>query len=83
MQAKIRLKVAGQTLFAFVAAGRATFGWVQIDHEWKAKRESPPHGAMARDSLDRFYTQGPFAGAARLFGYAISDRTGLLQHSNG
>jgi hypothetical protein len=81
-EATIRLKVARQTLFiAFVAAGRATLGWVQIDDEWKAKRESPPHGAVAwPDSLDRFYTRGPFAGASRLFGYAISDQTGLVQH---
>jgi hypothetical protein len=44
-EAKIRLKAATLTLLvAYVAAGRATLGWLQLDDDWKAKRESPPHG---------------------------------------
>jgi hypothetical protein len=81
-EATLRLKVARQTLvIAFVAAGRATLGWIQIDDEWRARREAAPHGAVAwPDSLEGFYTRGPYAGAARLFGYAISDRAGLVEH---
>ena len=81
-EAKVRLKVARQTLvIAFVSAGRATLGWVQIDDEWKAKREAQPRGAVAwPDSLEPFYTRGPFAGATRLFGYSIADRAGLVEH---
>jgi hypothetical protein len=81
-EAKIRLKVARLTLLvAYVAAGRATLGWLQLDDDWKAKRESPPHGAVAwPDSLDHFYTKGPFAGTAALFGYSIQEPAKLAEH---
>jgi hypothetical protein len=80
--AKIRLQAARQTLvIAYVTAGRASLGWVQVDDEWKAKRETPPHGAVAwPTSLDHFYRTGPFASTAKLFGHAITDRAGLVQH---
>jgi hypothetical protein len=81
-EARIRLKVARQTLLiAYVADGRASLGWVQVDDEWKGKRETPPLGAVAwPDSLDRFYRNAPWASASELFGYAITDRAGLVQH---
>jgi len=81
-EAKMRLKVARLTLVvAYVEAGRATLGWAQLDDEWKAKRESAPHGAVAwPDSLDRFYTKGPFAGGASLFGYSVQEPAKLVEH---
>jgi len=81
-EARIRLKVARLTLVvAYVVAGRATLGWIQLDDEWKAKRESAPQGAVAwPDSLDRFYTKGPFAGGANLFGYSIQEPAKLVEH---
>jgi hypothetical protein len=81
-EARMRLKVARLTLVvAYVEAGRATLGWAQLDDEWKAKRESAPHGAVAwPDSLDRFYTKGPFAGGASLFGYSIQEPAKLVEH---
>ena len=81
-EAKIRLKVATLTLLvAYVAAGRATLGWLQLGDDWQAKRESPPHGAVAwPDSLDRFYIKGPFAGTAALFGYSIQEPAKLAEH---
>jgi hypothetical protein len=81
-ETKIRLKAATLTLLvAYVAAGRATLGWLQLDDDWKAKRESPPHGTVAwPDSLDHFYLKGPFAGTAALFGYSIQEPTKLAEH---
>ena len=78
----MRLKVARLTLVvAYVEAGRATLGWAQLDDEWNAKRESAPHGAVAwPDSLDRFYTKGPFAGGANLFGYSVQEPAKLVEH---
>jgi hypothetical protein len=66
---------------AYVAAGRATLGWLQLDDTWKANRESPPHGAVAwPDSLDHFYLKGPFAGTAALFGYSLQEPAKLAEH---
>lgn len=81
-EAQIRLKAARLTLLiAYVADGRATLGWVQIADDWSAKRESPPHGAVAWPAvLDPFYTKGPFAGGSALFGYAIQEPTKLAAH---
>jgi hypothetical protein len=80
--AKLRLKVARLTLVvAYVTAGRATLGWVQVDDEWTAKRVAAPHGAVAwPDSLDRFYRNGPFAGGANLFGYPVQEPAKLVEH---
>lgn len=81
-EAKVRLKVARLTLFiAYVSGGRATLGWVQIADSWKARRQSPPRGAVAwPDALDRFYTRGPFAGAPALYGYSIQEPERLAEH---
>jgi hypothetical protein len=81
-EAQIRLKAARLTLLvAYVAAGRATLGWVQIADDWKAKEEAPPRGAVAWPGvLDPFYTKGPFAGASALFGYSIQEPTKLAAH---
>ena len=66
---------------AGLVAGRATLGWLQLDDDWKAKRESPRHGAVAwPDSLDHFYLKEPFAGTAALFGYSIEEPTKLAEH---
>jgi hypothetical protein len=81
-EAKIRLKVARLTLLvAYVAAGHATLGSLEIDDRWTAKLEAPPRGAVAwPDALDAFYTQGPFAGAAMMFGVSIQEPTKLAAH---
>jgi hypothetical protein len=81
-EAKIRLKAARVTLLiAYVTAGRAGFGSVEIDDHVRAKRESPPRGAVAWPAaLDPFYTRGPFAGAAALFGYSIHEPAKLAAH---
>jgi hypothetical protein len=81
-EAKIRLKVARLTLIvAYVAAGRATLGWVELEDRWTAKQEAPPHGAVAwPDALDNFYRRGPLAGASALFGYSIQDPAKLAEH---
>ena len=48
-------------LVAYVAAGRATLGWVQIDDDWKAGRDraAARRGGVAGDALDPFYREGP------------------------
>ena len=81
-EAKIRLKVARLTLIvAYVTAGRATLGWVELEDRWAAKQEAPPRGAVAwPDALDHFYARGPLAGAAALFGYSIQEPTKLADH---
>jgi hypothetical protein len=81
-EAKIRLKVARLTLLvAYVAAGHATLGSLEIDDRWTAKQEAPPRGAVAwPDALDTFYTQGPFAGATTMFGVSIQEPTKLAAH---
>ena len=80
--ARTRLRAAQLTLLiAYVTGGRATLGWVQMADDWKAKRESQPRGAVAwPGALDRFYTKGPFAGAAALYGYSIQEPTKVAQH---
>ncbi len=81
-EAKIRLKVARLTLLvAYVAGGRATLGWVELEDRWTAKQEASPRGAVAwPDVLDHFYARGPFAGAAALFGYSIQEPAKLAEH---
>jgi hypothetical protein len=81
-ESRIRLKVTRLTLLvAYVAAGRATLGSVELDDGWRAKRMAPPGGAVAwPDALDRFYTRGPFAGAPALFGYEIQEPARLAEH---
>jgi hypothetical protein len=81
-EAKIRLKVARLTLIvAYVAGTHATLGWIEIEDRWTAKQEAPPRGAVAwPDALDDFYTRGPFAGAAALFGHSIQDPAKLAEH---
>jgi hypothetical protein len=80
--AKIRLNVARLTLLvAYIAAGRATLGSLTLDDRWRAKRETPPHGAVAwPDALDHVYTRGPYAGATALFGYSIEEPAMLAEH---
>ena len=81
-EARARLKAARLTLIvAYVAGDGATLGWLQIEDDWTAKREAPPRGAVAWPSaLDRFYLEGPFAGAAALFGYSIQEPGRLAEH---
>jgi hypothetical protein len=80
--AKIRLNVARLTLLvAYVTAGRATLGSLTLDDRWRAKRETPPHGAVAwPDALEHVYTRGPYSGAAALFGYSIEKPARLAEH---
>jgi hypothetical protein len=81
-EAQVRLKVARLTLLvAYVTAGQATFGWIEIHDTWKAKRASPPRGAVAwPDALDAFYTRGPYASAEAMFGYSIQEPARLAAH---
>jgi hypothetical protein len=81
-EAKIRLKAARVTLLvAYVADGRATLGWVQLDDAWKTGRASPPRGVAAwPDALDAFYRRGALAGAAALFGASIQEPATLAEH---
>ncbi len=81
-EAKVRLKAARVTLLvAYVAAGRATLGWVQLDDAWKAGRASPPRGVAAwPDALDAFYRRGPLAGAAALFGASVQGPAKVAEH---
>jgi hypothetical protein len=81
-EAAIHLKASKLTLvLAFVASGRATVGWVQLDDDWKARRESPPREVVAwPGALDPFYPHGPFSSAAALFGDSIRDPRGLVRH---
>jgi hypothetical protein len=84
-EAKLRLKAARVTLLvAYVAAGRGTLGWVQLDDAWKAGRALPPRGVAAwPDALDPFYRDGPLAGATALFGAAIQGPAKLAEHVRG
>jgi hypothetical protein len=81
-EAKLRLKAARVTLLvAYVADGRATLGWVQLDDAWKAGRAAAPRGVAAwPDALDPFYRRGPLAGATALFGAAIQGPANVSQH---
>src|SRR5262249_28504561 len=83
--AQIRLKVARLTLLvAYVAAGQATLGSLEIDDRWTAKEVTPPRGAVAwPDALNAFYTRGPFAGATAMFGAPIQEPTKLAAHVRG
>jgi hypothetical protein len=84
-EAGARLKAAQLTLIvAYVAEDRATLGWLQVEDDWKARREAAPRGAVAWPSaLDPFYREGPFAGAAALFGYSIQEPARLAEHVRG
>jgi hypothetical protein len=81
-EAKLRLKAARVTLLvAYVTDGRATLGWVQADDVWKTGRVAPPRGVAAwPNALDAFYTRGPLAGAAALFGASVQGPTKLTEH---
>ena len=81
-EARIRLKAAKLTLLiGFVAAGRATLGWAQLDDVWKAGRVAPPRGVAAwPDALDAFYRRGPYAAASALFGASIQEPAGVTGH---
>jgi hypothetical protein len=81
-EGKIRLKVARLTLLvAYVAAGHATLGSLEIDDRWTAKQQTPPRGAVAwPDALDAFYTHGPFADATAMFGVSIQEPAKLAAH---
>jgi hypothetical protein len=81
-EAATRLRVARLTLLvAYVASGRATLGSIALGDRWTAEQEAAPRGAVAwPDALDRFYTGGPFAGAAALFGYSIQEPDKLADH---
>jgi hypothetical protein len=81
-EAQTRLKVARVTLLiAYVTAGQATLGWMEIHDTWRAERAAPPRGAVAwPDALDPFYKTGPFASAAAIFGYSIREPARLAEH---
>jgi hypothetical protein len=81
-EARIRLKVARLTLLvAYVAAGRATLGSLELGDRWTAKLAAPPRGAVAwPDALDGFYRHGPFAGATAMFKPSIQEPTKLGEH---
>ena len=84
-EAKTRLRVARLTLIvAYVAAGRATLGTLELDDRWTAKLVAPPRGAVAwPDVLDVFYGQGPFAGATAMFKPSIQEPVKLGEHVRG
>lgn len=81
-EARIRLKVARLTLLvAYVAAGRATLGSLELGDRWAAKLAAAPRGAVAwPDALDGFYRQRSFAGATAMFKPSIQEPTKLGEH---